>query len=430
MKQQLLLGVLSSALLVGCSLGTDDTSETSAGDTTSTLTANPVLITKTVHANDSEVSAQCGDAGGIKLHAGVDENLNGTLDNDEIDETHIICNGAAGAQGEKGDTGATGEVGDTGATGSAGLSALLKSTTLASGEGGCVNGGVSLSYGIDDNRNNTLETSEIDDTKAVCHGSSGGANTPSVTQSSLDGGEAGWLPKIEVRFSAMLDSDTITPGSITLKDSNNVEQNLSLSYVNFRVYITPNKLLNGGQNYTLKLDGLKDILGNAVQTKEIAFMTATPQVSTTTSTVLRTGQTTIYELHDDGHTQRGVARSYTRSDDIVTDTVTGLSWQDNNDPSNYNWSEANTTCEGLNLSGFSDWHLPTIQELGTLVDYGRSSPAMDPIFQNITSSVVWSATTSASYTGNAWVVHFGSGSAAPSVSASFSDQVRCVRGRQ
>jgi hypothetical protein len=86
-------------------------------------------------------------------------------------------------------------------------------------------------------------------------------------------------------------------------------------------------------------------------------------------------------------------------------------------------------CEGLNLSGFSDWHLPTIQELGTLVDYGRSSPAMDPIFQNITSSDVWSAATDASYTGNAWNVDFGSGSAAYN-GKYYSFQVRCVRGRQ
>jgi hypothetical protein len=51
------------------------------------------------------------------------------------------------------------------------------------------------------------------------------------------------------------------------------------------------------------------------------------------------------------------------------------------------------------------------------------------VADQITSSNVWSATTNASNTDNAWNVNFGSGSANNN-NKSNSNQVRCVRGRE
>jgi len=52
--------------------------------------------------------------------------------------------------------------------------------------------------------------------------------------------------------------------------------------------------------------------------------------STTITTLKKTGQTTSYTAYDDGYYQTGVTPSYTRDDtnDIVTDNLTGLMWQD------------------------------------------------------------------------------------------------------
>lgn len=60
----------------------------------------------------------------------------------------------------------------------------------------------------------------------------------------------------------------------------------------------------------------------------------------------------------------------------------------------YSWQAALTYCEDLNYAGFSDWHLPNIKELHSIVDYGRapsligqlSGPASNPIF-GITSII-------------------------------------------
>ncbi len=38
---------------------------------------------------------------------------------------------------------------------------------------------------------------------------------------------------------------------------------------------------------------------------------------------------------------------------------------------NGTWEEALAYCEGLTLGDHSDWRLPTIKELNSIVDYGR-----------------------------------------------------------
>jgi hypothetical protein len=51
-----------------------------------------------------------------------------------------------------------------------------------------------------------------------------------------------------------------------------------------------------------------------------------------------------------------------------------------------NWQEALAWAEGLDYAGHSDWRLPNVKELQSIVDYSRSpatsrSAAMDPIFE-------------------------------------------------
>jgi hypothetical protein len=56
---------------------------------------------------------------------------------------------------------------------------------------------------------------------------------------------------------------------------------------------------------------------------------------------------------------------------------------------------------------YSDWRLPTIEELLTLVDYSKYSPAS---FDTSTvNDWYWASTTSAYYSDEAWVVGFDNG---------------------
>jgi hypothetical protein len=60
----------------------------------------------------------------------------------------------------------------------------------------------------------------------------------------------------------------------------------------------------------------------------------------------------------------------------------------------------------ITKSGKSDWKMPNLKELISIVDYGRVGPAIDPIFANCQSDYYWSSTIYAGYTGYAWYVDF------------------------
>jgi len=52
----------------------------------------------------------------------------------------------------------------------------------------------------------------------------------------------------------------------------------------------------------------------------------------------------------------------------ITDSDTTLMWQKEDDDTRRTWEQAITYCEGLSLGTYSDWRLPNIKELRTIVD--------------------------------------------------------------
>jgi len=155
----------------------------------------------------------------------------------------------------------------------------------------------------------------------------------------------------------------------------------------------------------------------------------------------KTGQTKSYDaggnevtdgsIKDDGYYQKGVTPSYTRDDvnNIVTDHITGLQWQDNAEAKTItkDWADAQTYCSSLSLDG-GGWRLPTVQELQSIVVDGAYNPSIDTTaFVNyISSDGYWSSTTYANYTSSAWIVGFSNGSTDYSNKTTTS-YVRCVR---
>jgi hypothetical protein len=63
-------------------------------------------------------------------------------------------------------------------------------------------------------------------------------------------------------------------------------------------------------------------------------------------------------------------------------------------PKIMNWSNAIINSEALIYAGFSDWRLPNVKELPSIVDYSVYSPAINgTFFPNTQSGVYWSGTT-------------------------------------
>lgn len=123
---------------------------------------------------------------------------------------------------------------------------------------------------------------------------------------------------------------------------------------------------------------------------------------------------------------------YLVSGNTVSDTDSGLMWMLADNGSTATWTQALEYCENLAPSdplagSFSDWRLPNINELHSLVDLRRSSPAIDvSVFPDCLSESYWSSTPGQQVAVYAWYVSFGAGS----VGYQNTDQlmyVRCVR---
>jgi len=113
-------------------------------------------------------------------------------------------------------------------------------------------------------------------------------------------------------------------------------------------------------------------------------------------------------------------------DGTITDTKTNLMWQQETTRP-LTWDAAIKYCDKLKLSGYSDWRLPTIQELFSLIDFTKFNPCTDTaFFPDTESSDYWSSTTNASHTDYAWLVYFDDGDVY-GLNKSFAYYVRAVR---
>ena len=98
---------------------------------------------------------------------------------------------------------------------------------------------------------------------------------------------------------------------------------------------------------------------------------------------------------------------------IVLDTSTNLVWQDDvttiGDANKKSWSEAVAVCKDLTLDGKTDWRLPNLNELNSITDKTKVSPAMNVTFVNNDSRHYWSSTTDEANSSKAWYSYFGCG---------------------
>jgi hypothetical protein len=150
--------------------------------------------------------------------------------------------------------------------------------------------------------------------------------------------------------------------------------------------------------------------------------------------VPKTGQTFWYYVTDsDGALQKGVPSPSPRFTDnnngTVTDNLTGLIWLKNANcqSTNESWSDELSLVASLNSAGTmngydcgdtshagshqTDWRLPNIKELQSLVDFGENNPALPSgyPFSNVQVDRYWSSTTREKDPSYAWVVYMDYG---------------------
>ncbi len=117
-----------------------------------------------------------------------------------------------------------------------------------------------------------------------------------------------------------------------------------------------------------------------------------------------------------------LAASYTdNGDGTVTDSTTNLVWQQCSMGQNAdatctgtattaNWQAVLEYCENLTLDGRTDWRLPSLLELESIMDKDKSNPAIDiTVFPATVAGYYWSSSTYVGYPASAWSVYFDSG---------------------
>lgn len=131
---------------------------------------------------------------------------------------------------------------------------------------------------------------------------------------------------------------------------------------------------------------------------------------------------TMRRLPDTGQTQSftntpGEDADYTifppffkvNGDGTVTDTVTGLMWQQV-DGGEMSIETAETYCANLSLAGYTDWRLPSAQEAFSILQQGKSNPALDvTAFPQSGAEYWWTSEKQTGSTTKVWVTNAGGG---------------------
>ena len=148
---------------------------------------------------------------------------------------------------------------------------------------------------------------------------------------------------------------------------------------------------------------------------------------------------------------------------VVSDSTTGLMWQDNEAVADSNnqkpWLTADdyTACQtaiansddlvicentflksgtaqkycfDLELGGYTDWRLPTKADLSGIIKKHIGSPAISSVFNYTSAKYYWSSTSYDGMENFAWVVSFGGNGVVYGRNKDVNLNVRCVRDGQ
>jgi hypothetical protein len=259
---------------------------------------------------------------------------------------------------------------------------------------------------------------------------------------------------ITVTFSEPMDGSTITTGTFTLNSNPPVSGTVSYNSGTNTATFTPDTNLDYMTAYTATITtGVTDLAGNPMEASYTWSFTTTAAGTGASIDLPETGQTTCYDdsgnviicshTGQDGDIRAGVAwpspRFTDNGDGTMTDNLTGLMWLRNANciSSEYpafgidgiagngavTWQHALDFVAGINDgtythcgAGYTDWRLPNVNELESLVNLEESNIATwlaDQGFTNLQlvavadleSNHYWSSTSKANREIEAYRVH-------------------------
>ena len=276
-------------------------------------------------------------------------------------------------------------------------------------------------------------------------------NSPSYTKLDASGNElpetavswvmvkdnvTGLIWEVKTDDGTVHDKDNVYPWKATIENANNVD-----------VFISEMNQENFGGNSDWRLPTVTELTNIAdyehsrisvdikyfPKTKPLAYWTSTPYVySNGSSDVWNVDFSKGNGFHNielSSFCARAVRGPLStedfedNNDDTITDKTTGLMWTKDTadingddlvtDADTVNWNGALQYCEDLDFAGYSDWRLPNIKELRSIVDYSSSSsnnPAVNlSFFPDIEKKAYWSSTGLAENQNSSWNITFHNG---------------------
>ena len=122
-------------------------------------------------------------------------------------------------------------------------------------------------------------------------------------------------------------------------------------------------------------------------------------------------------------------RLIVNGDGTVTDTSTGLMWQQSAPENAMDWQSAISYCQNLPQAEYKDWRMPNRRELRSIAEYDRYDPTINTdCFKGPGSELYWTATTDS--LNEAFVMSFYSGEVWWLGGKDDKHYVRAVRGGQ
>jgi len=119
---------------------------------------------------------------------------------------------------------------------------------------------------------------------------------------------------------------------------------------------------------------------------------------------------------------------YARSiDGVVKDFSTNLSWQDNEIYNSISIDDAITYCQNLTLGNNSNWRVPNVNELKSILNHNLSPLNISDVFQNTSTALYYSSTHNTIDNTKYWLVGFANDGTKGDRSQS-NYKTRCVSG--
>jgi hypothetical protein len=255
--------------------------------------------------------------------------------------------------------------------GADGLISLIKISSESPGQN-CVAGGTKIDTGIDKNRNKSLDTDEIQSTAYICNGSSGINNLIKITDEQAGANCANGGYKIDSGLD--LNKDGTLGGSEVTKSVYLCNGNDGLNnLMNVTVEPAGNNCANGGYKIQSGLDLNKDGLLNENEITKTVYQCNSLgkyqigqrygrgiifYIDNTQEHGLIAAESDLPSVEwgpsNFATDAKGIAIGTGKSNTTMITTAQG--------PGNY----AAKTCDDLIVNGYSDWYLPSRDELNEL----------------------------------------------------------------